>query len=118
MAITSELIGKLGGGAGVEVVPVDVTAVGNSGSEEIFYTVEAAEGETWLVALYGNLQSVSSGSNSSAQLVIGTTELPKRAFNGIIGLAHAGTGTIDVKLNRNTGTGSDSFTGTVYAVKV
>ena len=118
MAITSEIIGKLGGGAGVEVVPVDVTATGNHDSEEVFYTVEVPEGETWLVALYGNLLSSSSGAASSAQLAIGTTILPPRASNGSNGLAHVGAGTIDVKLRRNTGAGSDSFTGHVYAVKL
>ena len=118
MAITSELIGKLGGGAEVEVTPVEGTASGAWGSEEVFHTVEVPEGETWLVALYGNLQSFSSGGTSSAQLVIGTTMLPPRASNGIIGLAHVGAGTIDVKLHRNNSSGSDSFTGHVYTVKL
>ena len=118
MAITSELIGKLGGGSEVEVTPVEGTASGAWGSEEVFHTVEVPAGETWLVALYGNLQSFSSGGTSSAQLVIGTTILPPRAPNGSNGLAHVGAGGIDVKLHRNTGSGSDSFTGHVYAVKL
>ena len=118
MAITSELIGKLGGGAGVEVTPVEGTASGPWGSEEVLHTVEVPEGETWLVALYGNLLSHNSNNTSSAQLVIGTTILPSRASNGIIGLAHVGAGTINVKLRRNTSSGSDSFTGHVYAVKL
>ena len=102
----------------MEVTPVDGTASGAWGSEEVFHTVEVPEGETWLVALYGNLRSHSSSSVSSAQLVIGTTMLPPRATNGSNGLAHVGVGTIDVKLHRNTGSGSDSFTGHVYAVKL
>ena len=118
MAITSELIGKLGGGAGVEVTPVEVAASGLSGSEMVMHTVEVPAGETWLVALHGNLQSNNNSSASSAQLVIGTTILPPRATNGSNGLAHVGAGTIDVKLHRNTGSGSDSFTGHVYAVKL
>ena len=117
MAITSELIGKLGG-ADVEVTPVEGAASGAWGSEEVLHTVEVPAGETWLVALYGNLQSFSSGGTSSAQLVIGTTMLPPRASNGIIGLAHVGAGTIDVKLHRNNSSGSDSFTGHVYTVKL
>ena len=51
MAITSEIIGKLGGR--VEEVPVSGTASGVSGSEEILHTVEVPEGETWLVAAIG-----------------------------------------------------------------
>lgn len=117
MAITSEIIGKLGG-ADVEVIPVDVTASGGWGTEEVFHTAEVPEGETWLVALYGDLRSNNPGGTSSAQLVIGTTTLPPRATNGSNGLAHVGAGTIDVKLRRNTGSGSDSFTGHVYAVKI
>ena len=117
MAITSEIIGKLGGGAEVEVTPVEGTASGNWGSEEVLHTVEVPEGETWLVALHGNLQSASEGSKS-AGLIIGTTELPPRAPNGITGLAHVGAGTIDVKLRRNNSSDSDSFTGHVYAVKI
>ena len=117
MAITSEIIGKLGG-ADVEVTPVEGAASGSWGSEEVLHTVEVPAGETWLVALYGNLQSFSSGGTSSAQLVIGTTMLPPRASNGIIGLAHVGAGTIDVKLHRNNSSGSDSFTGHVYTVKL
>ena len=115
MAITSELIGKLGGGADVEVTPVEGAA---SGLEEVMHTVEAAEGETWLVALYGNLQHAYPGTNSSAQLAIGTTKLPPRAPSGMTGLAHVGTGTIDVKIVRQGSYNSDSFTGHVYAVKL
>ena len=118
MAITSEIIGKLGGGADVEVTPIEWTASGAWGSEEVLHTVEVPEGETWLVALYGNLRSHSSSSVSSAQLVIGTTMLPPRASDGSHGLAHVGAGTIDVKLRRNNSSGTDSFTGHVYAVKL
>ena len=118
MAITSEIIGKLGGGAGVEEATVEGTASGAWGSEEVLHTVEVPAGETWLVALYGNLQSFSSGGTSSAQLAIGTTILPPRAPDGIIGLAHVGAGTINVKLRRNNSSGHDSFTGTLYAVKL
>ena len=118
MAITSEIIGKLGGGADVEVTPVEGPASGDSGLEEVMHTVEAAEGETWLVALYGNLQHAYPGTNSSAQLAIGTTKLPPRAPNGFTGLAHVGTGAIDVKIVRQGSYNSDSFTGHVYAVKL
>ena len=116
MAITSEIIGKLGG-ADVEEATVEVTASGPWGSEEVLHTVEVPEGETWLVALYGTLGSNSEGSKS-AELIIGTTILPPRAPNGITGLAHVGAGTINASLRRNNSTGSDSFTGHVYAVKL
>ena len=118
MAITSEIIGKLGGGAGVEVTPVEVSASGSSGSEVVMHTVEVPAGETWLVVVYGNLNGAYSDNYSSPQIYIGDTKLHQRATNGINSLAHVGAGTINVKLRRNTGNGSDSFTGHVYAVKL
>ena len=117
MAITSEVIGKLGG-AEVEQIPVEVAASGGVGSEVVMHTVEVPEGETWLVAVYGNLNGAYSDNYSSPQIYIGDTKLHQRAINGINSLAHVGAGTINVKLRRNTGNGSDSFTGHVYAVKI
>jgi len=116
MAITSEIIGKLGG-AGVEVVPVSGNASGGSGSEVILHTVESPEGEDWLVAVRGGLNSANSGS-IAAQLIAGGEILPKSVPNGPVSLAHVGSGTINVKLRRNTALGSDSFTGHVYTVKL
>ena len=115
MAITSEIIGKLGGGG--EVTPVEGAASGDSGSEVTLHTVEVPEGETWIVALHGDLQSFSPGS-PSAQLIIGSTVLPTRAPNGTTSLTHIGSGVIEVKLRRNNNSRSDSFTGYVAAVKM
>ena len=117
MAITSEIIGKLGGGTEVEQIPVEVAASGGVGSEEVIHTVEVPEGETWLVALHGTLGSAAIG-GKSADLIIGTTKLPPRPPNGITGLAHVGTGTIEVKIVRQNNYDSDRFTGHVYAAKL
>ena len=103
MAITSEIIGKLGGGAEVEVTPVSGTTSGSSGSEVILHTIEVPVGETWLVAVYGNLNGAYNENYASPQIYIGDTKLNQRATNGIQSLAHVGAGTIDVKLHRNTG---------------
>lgn len=48
----------------------------------------------------------------------GDALLHQRSISGINSLAHIGTGAIEVGLRRSTADGSDSFTGTVYAVKV
>ena len=118
MAITSEIIGKLGGGgAEVEVTPVDVNVSGGYDSEKVIHTAEVPEGETWLVALHGTLGSAAVG-GKAAELIIGTTKLPPNAPNGITGLAHVGTGTIEVKIVRHNSYASDRFTGHVYAVKL
>ena len=115
MTITSELIGKLGG-SDVDKVPVGVTASGGSDSKEVLHTVEVPEGETWLVILIGNLQNAST--TSGAHLYIGATVLDGRPESGITGLAHVGTGTIDVGLRRKRSAQSDTFTGHVYTVKL
>lgn len=115
MTITSELIGKLGG-SDVDTVPVEGTASGGSGSREVLHTVEVPAGETWLVILIGNLQNAST--TSGAHLYIGDTVLDGRPESGITGLAHVGTGTIDVGLRRKRSNQSDSFTGHLYTVKL
>ena len=117
MAITSELIGKLGG-ADVKAIPVSVTASGGKDSEEVLATINVPPGETWLVVVYGNLENKIDNGYSSPQLYIGDTLLHQRSISGINSLAHIGTGTIEVGLRRNNANGSDSFTGHVYAVKV
>ena len=116
MAITSEIIGKLGGGGG-EAVPVSGTASGDKYTSVILHTFHIPAGETWLVALHGDLESAYTG-NSSAQLAIGDTTLPDRAPNGTASLTHIGTGVIDVRLIRNSNVRSDSFTGHVSAAKL
>ena len=117
MAIKSELLGKLGG-ADVKAIPVSVTATGDKGSEEVLTTVSVPPGETWLVVVYGNLKNKIDNGYSSSRLYIGDTLLHERSISGINSLAHIGTGTIEVGLRRSITGGSDSFTGTVYAVKV
>lgn len=117
MAITSEFIGKLGGSE-VEVTSVFASATGGTGSEEVLATIDVPPGETWLVVVYGNLENKIDNGYSSSQLYIGDTLLHQRSISGINSLAHIGTGTIEVGLRRNTASGSDSFTGHVYAVKV
>ena len=117
MAITSELIGKLGG-ADVKAIPVSVIASGGKDSEEVLATVNVPPGETWLVVVYGNLKNKIDNGYSSSRLYVGDALLHQRSISGINSLAHIGTGAIEVGLRRSTADGSDSFTGTVYAVKV
>ena len=54
MAITSEIIGKLGV-AEVQKIPVNIVADGGGGSLVVMHTVHVQEGETWLVVLSGDL---------------------------------------------------------------
>ena len=117
MAITSELIGKLGG-ADVEAIPVSVKASGNSGSSVLLGTVEVPEGETWLVSVAG---SVVAGSNTLGNLPsfrIGEYMSRRESGNQSVGLSAVVTETTDVELIRNSWANSDSFTGHLYTVKL
>ena len=115
MAITSGLLGKLGG-ADVEVTPVEMDGSGDRYSDVLMHTVKVPAGETWMVAMEGFLTVTTVGS-ASPQLVIGTTISPRRTNSGTKGLAHIGTGTIAIKVRRNGGR-SDAFIGHVYAFKL
>ena len=116
MAITSEIIGKLGGR--VEATPVSGTASGGSGSEATLHTVEVPDGETWLVAIHGEMNPSNNTSNSSPYLVIGEHRMFNYNSSNGTSAALTVTGTTDVKLRRAVSLGSDSFTGHVYAVKM
>ena len=116
MAITSEIIGRLGG-AGVEVIPVEGVASGPKGSSEVLATIDVPAGETWLVAAIGQTIAGSAGSSSRPRLYLGD-ELSSRNSNGMHGLATTATGSISLYIKRGIGSGSDSFTGHVYTVKL
>ena len=114
MAITSELIGKLGG-ADVEAIPVSGKASGNSGSSVVIATIDVPAGEQWLVAVVGTMTNYNSSQSNWAQIEIGGA---KSALDGPGGFADVATGVVSIRLVRNRTTGSDSFTGHVYTVKM
>ena len=114
MAITSEIIGKLGG-ADVEVTPVEGAASGSPGSSKVLATIDVPAGETWLVAVIGTATTPATGRNGYPEIVIGNTQA---AFSGVGGVSALVTGTVEIHLRRNWSLGSDSFTGHVYTVKM
>ena len=114
MAITSEIIGKLGG-AGVEVIPVEGAASGPTGSTEVIATIDVPAGETWLVAAIGQVTPASA--SLSPRLHLGD-EVSTAAPRGTHGLATTATGTISFRIKRSHSSNSDSFTGHVYTVKL
>ena len=116
MAITSEIIGKLGG-AGVDVIPVEGEVSGRSGSSEVLATIDVPAGETWLVAAIGQVSTGGSASSHFPDFHLGDVQTP-RVPSGTHGLATTATGTISFSIKRNTGSGSDAFTGHVYTVKL
>ena len=116
MAITSEIIGRLGG-AGVEVIPVEGAASGSSGSSTVLATIDVPAGETWLVAAIGQTTAASSGSTKQPMLHLGN-EIFSSNSAGVHGLATTASETVNFTIERNYSLGTDSFTGHVYAVKL
>ena len=114
MAITSEIIGKLGG-ADVEVMPVEGTVSGASGTSVVLAAIDIPAGEQWLVAAVGTMTNNSSSQSNWAQIEIGGA---KSALDGPGGFANVATGAVSIRMVRNRTTGSDSFTGHVYTVKM
>ena len=116
MAITSEIIGRLGG-AGMEVIPVEGKASGASGSSEVLATIDVPAGETWLVAAIGQTTVGASGPSQLPELHLGDVKI-SRAPSGTHGLATTATGTISFSIKRSYSYGSDTFAGHVYTVKL
>ena len=114
MAITSEIIGKLGG-ADVEVIPVEGVASGSSGSSTAIVTIDVPAGETWLVAAIGQVTPASAP--LPPRLHLGD-EVSTAAPRGKHGLVTTATESISLSISRATNSGSDAFTGHVYAVKL
>ena len=117
MAITSEIIGKLGG-ADVQSFPVEgrVQAPGNV---TVLHIVEVLAGETWLVAVAGELQGPASSNQSSSQPHI---RLGETTCSGVpritpFGISAVITESTAIELVSNHATAS-SFAGTVYMVKM
>ena len=117
MAIASEIIGRLGG-ADVEVIPVEGAASGSSGSSTVIATIDVPAGETWLVAAIGQTTAAASASTSRPWFYLGD-DLSARPLPGeTSGLARVATESISLSIKRNYSSGTDSFTGHVYTVKL
>ena len=117
MAITSEIIGRLGG-AGVEVMPVEGAASGRSGSSEVIATIDIPAGETWLVAAIGQVTPGGTVSTHYPGLHLGGVSKPAAGPDGTHGLAMTATETVNFTIKRSYSSGSDTFTGHVYTVKL
>ena len=115
MAITSEIIGKLGG-ADVEAIPVSGTL--SSKGDTILHTVHVPDGESWLIAIIGDMSPASTGTASAPDLMIGDIKTNRYNTQDRMTVAGVHDGTVDVKMVKNSASGTDSFTGHVYTVKM
>ena len=115
MAITSEIIGKLGGR--VEIIPVEAVNSGDKG-DTILHTVHVPDGESWLIAAIGDMSPASSSSGGAPDLMVGDIKTNRYNTQNRMTVAGVHDGTVDVKMVKNMGSGTDSFTGHVYTVKI
>ena len=113
MAITSEIIGKLGGR--VEETPVSGTISGGSGTTTLMTTITVPAGKTWLVAVIGTATTSATSLSGYPEIVIGNR---RAAFSGVGGASALVTGTVEIRLRRNYAISSDSFAGTVYTAEM
>ena len=116
MAITSEIIGKLGG-ADVESVDVSMSGTGRD-VEHAMTRVQVPAGKQVLVSLIGAFSSTQS-SSSGANFKIGGFVSPAPATVG----AHASASAIltssgDVAVITPGSVGVSTFSGTVYTVEM
>ena|SRR5699024_671454 len=111
MAITSELLGKLGG-ADVEVIPVSATV--KSKDPHIMYVGEILPGETGKVFVIGTVDARNSARYNLPDIGINSTT---SRFSGEGGVAESVTGNFQVYIQRRFTLGTDSFVGNVYIVR-
>ena len=116
MAITSEIIGKLGG---AEVESVEVAGTDTNGSNINLHTVEVADGEEVLAVFVGRFSKLPPLSNNNATLSIGGSTSRAIASNQDAAVAAVITETSDVVLTGAAGVNASTLTGgTVYMVKM
>ena len=115
MAITSEIIGKLGGR--VEVIPVEAANSGGRG-DTILHTVHVPDGESWLIAVIGDMSPASTVSGGAPDLMVGDIKTNRYNTQNRMTVAGVHDGTVEVKMVKNITSGTDSFTGHVYTVKM
>lgn len=117
MAIKSELIGKLGGSE-VETTSVFGSASGSAGTEEVLATINVPSGETWLVAVMGELSPRFGTSNWAPSLYLGSHKTNGYTEKGPLSMAIITNQTVTLRIVRGNATGTDSFAGQVYTVKM
>ena len=115
MAITSEIIGKLRGGADIRVVPVSVPSLTGNPNTQVMHTVNVRPGETWLVTVVGTGVSGGNSGVTMPHIIIGGERV--RQDTGYFAAAAIMTESGDVVFESNA-SGASSFEGNIYTVKL
>ena len=114
MAITSEIIGKLGGG-GVETIPVAISVSGQ-GTRELFRHIEATAEKPKLISVTG-VGSYGSSSSRRPVIEIGGTEWPTQSGDTPYSAVQVITEPSDIVFIGQGGS-IGTFTGTVYVAEM
>ena len=116
MAITSEIIGKLGG-ADVEVVPVSMSGTG-SNTKHLLTRVEVPTGKQVLVAVVGKFTSTQTA-NYRPDFEIGEfVSLASSTTDAHASASAVLTQSGDVNVITRTSNGTSTFVGTVYTAEM
>ena len=102
----------------MEVTPVSATNSGGKGDTTILHTVNVPDGESWLIAAIGDMSPSGTSASLAPDLAIGDIKTNRYNTQDRMTVAGVHTGTVDVKMVKNSGSGADSFTGHVYTVKM
>ena len=113
MAISSELIGKLGGSE-VRQIEVPRVSLGGQGKKKVLFSDVVPEGEKWLVIFEGASSDSSSISLYSAKIRIG--EYYPYAI-GDFGLSGVVTGSFDVAI-LSFSISTYNYEGTIYIIEI
>ena len=120
MAITSEIIGKLGG-ADVEVVPVSMSGNGgssNSPYKHLLTRVEVPAGKQVLVGVVGKFTSTQSQSGRPDFDIGGFVSYASTDVNAHASASAVLTQSGDVNVITKSTLGTSTFVGTVYTAEM
>lgn len=117
MAITSEIIGKLGGGADVKSVTVSMSGNGNR-TKHLLTRVEVPAGKQVLVAVIGTFTSTQSSADRPDFDIGGFVSYASTDKNAHASASAILTSSGDIAVITNGPSGKSEFVGTVYTVEM
>ena len=116
MAITSEVIGKLGG---ADVETVEIAGATTTGSDLTIHTVEVTDGEEVLAVFIGRLSKLPSLVNHYPTLSLGGSTSMVNTTSRDATVAAVITETSNVVLHGSSGVNASTLAGgTIYTVKM
>ena len=101
----------------MEVTPVSATNSGGRG-DTILHTVHVPDGESWLITVIGDMSPASTAASAAPDLMVGDIKTNRYSTQNRMTVAGIHDGTVDVKMVKNIGSGTESFTGHVYTAKL